>query len=223
MSESGHILEPAGPVIACRIASGALTGDWKIVQTVFRDAVPCVLRQAWRDEPEPQFRPCTVRCARTHEALWILAELDDNDIFNPVTQFNEPAFTKGDAFEIFLRPPRQDAYYEFHVSPENQRFQLRFPGQGRVTEAAKVSDFQIDSRTQVLPDRRRWEVLAGLPFSRVAEAGLPRDGDRWLFSFSRYDYTRGEAAPVLSSTSPHTICNFHRMEEWGTLLFVTVK
>jgi hypothetical protein len=212
-------LDPAGPVITCRTLSGAPAGDWDAVHGVFREAVPCAMRQAWRKRREARFRPATVRCARTADALWILAELDDEDMFNPVTQFNEPLFARGDAFEIFLRPLQQEAYYEFHVSPENQRFQLRFPGRNRMTAVTKVADFQIDSRTRVMPERGRWDVLAGIPFARVAEARPPRDGDRWLFSFSRYDYTRGQGEPVLSSTSPHRICNFHRMEEWGTLVF----
>lgn len=36
---------------------------------------------------------------------------------------------------------------------------------------------------------------------------------------SKY-YTRGRERPVLSSTSPHKVLNFHRQSEWGELRFV---
>jgi hypothetical protein len=39
----------------------------------------------------------------------------------------------------------------------------------------------------------------------------------WRFSFSRYDYTRGRVAPVISSTSPHAKADFHHQQEWGIL------
>jgi hypothetical protein len=32
--------------------------------------------------------------------------------------------------------------------------------------------------------------------------------------FGRYDYTPGQTRPVISSTSPHAICSFHRRDEW---------
>jgi len=64
-----------------------------------------------------------------------------------------------------------------------------------------------------------WRVLASIPLERVAETGRPVAGDSWLFSFSRYDYTQGKAAPVLSSTSPHQVLSYHRQQEWGTLVF----
>ena len=61
--------------------------------------------------------------------------------------------------------------------------------------------------------------LATIPADAVRET--PRDlaGDRWKFSFSRYDYTRGHGAPVISSTSPHAQPGFHRLHEFGELRF----
>ena len=66
---------------------------------------------------------------------------------------------------------------------------------------------------------QRWEVVVEIPFDVVCEVFLPWASDRWLFSFSRYDYTRGHEKPVLSSTSQHAVLNFHRQNEWGELRF----
>jgi hypothetical protein len=68
-----------------------------------------------------------------------------------------------------------------------------------------------------LPEYR--DVAVEIPFAVVCEVFLPRAGDRGLFSFSRSDYTRGRKKPVLSSTSPHKVLNFHRQEEWGEMRF----
>lgn len=186
------------------------------------------MQQAWNPAPEPGLRPAWVRCGWTAESLLVFAVLDDDDIFNPMDEFNAAAYQHGDVFEMFLRPSGQDAYYEFHVSPRNQRFQLRIPS--AVAFAAPkpvagippewfVRDWQIGSRVQVDTANGCWRVLASIPLARVAENGAPVAGDTWRFSFSRYDYTRGQAAPVLSATSPHPEPRFHRQQEWGELAF----
>jgi len=106
------------------------------------------LRQGWYRETEPFFRPGRVRTGWTRTTLIVAAELEDADIFNPTTAFNDPAFTTGDVFEIFLRPETQEAYYEFHISPHNQQFQLRIPsgvafqlarGSGSIVSIASMS------------------------------------------------------------------------------------
>jgi hypothetical protein len=73
----------------------------------------------------------------------------------------------------------------------------------------------VESRVRVNIAAQRWEVAAEIPLDLICEASRPQSGSRWLFSFSRYDYTRGREKPLLSSTSPHTVLNFHRQEEWG--------
>lgn len=168
-----------------------------------------------------------VKAGWTPEALIVHAELEDSDIFNPELRFNAPSFMKGDVFEMFLRPSDQQAYFEFHVTPENQRFQLRIPSAQEFStprsEPGIPPDWfverMIESRVRVDAAAGRWEVVAVIPFDLVCETSRPGPGTRWLFSFSRYDYTRGRAQPVLSSTSQHAILNYHRQEDWGELLF----
>lgn len=185
-------------------------------------------RQAWRAEPEPGFRPMRVKAGWTREALYVYAEIEDADIFNPETQFNAMSFLTGDVFEIFLRPAGQEAYFEIHVTPENQKLQLRFPSARALAEpraepglpaAWYIGQRVIESRVRVNAAAERWELVAEIPFDLVCEASRPKPGTRWRFSFSRYDYTRGQERPILSSTSPHAVVNFHRQAEWGELRF----
>ena len=185
-------------------------------------------RQAWRSEPDPDFLPMRVKTGWTREALYVYAELEDADIFNHEQRFNAPSFQTGDVFEMFLRPCSQESYVEIHVTPENQKFQLRIPSASEFAEPRAqpgippewfVAEPVIESRVRINAPAERWEVAVEIPFAMVCEVFLPRSGDRWLFSFSRYDYTRGRDKPVLSSTSPHAVLNFHRQDEWGELRF----
>jgi hypothetical protein len=204
--------------------------DWPAVAAVF-SAVPALpLQQAWLAAPEPDFRPGEVRLGWRNDALLVYAVLKDCDIYNDEREFNQPSFLRGDVFEIFLQPAGQEAYYEFHFSPHNQKLQLRWPSVSAVDafrehpgenlaglEPFKFRRPEIQSRTCI--ECGRWQVLAEIPFAMISESVSLGGDTRWKFSFSRYDHTRTRSNPVLSSTSPHPECNFHRLEEWGELVF----
>ncbi len=217
-----------GPRLACRPVTCRDDQDWNAVRDAFRTADTVCLHQAWRASAQPACMPGTVRTGWCKRGLLVYADLEDTDIFNPVTTFNAPAFQHGDAFEIFLRPAAQHAYYEFHVSPRNQIFQLRIPsaaafkalppGTGIRTDWL-VSGRRIASRVRTAAASGRWEVLARIPLDMVMALRPVTAGDEWRFSFSRYDYTRGIPDPVLSSSSPHRVLDFHRQQEWGRLRF----
>lgn len=215
------------PTVACRRI------DWRDPSSAeealqrFRGCDGCDLAQAWLPALAPDYRPTRVRTAWNGTDLFVLAELEDDDPFNPVVVYNEPSFQSGDVFEIFIRPTTQQAYYEFHVTPGNQTFQLRFPSAKAFREAAgrhMPEDWYLaapvmTSRTWIVPERKGWLALARIPCRRISETEPVREGSQWRFSFSRYDYTRGSSSPVLSSSSPHAVCNFHRQGEWGLLVF----
>ena len=92
----------------------------------FPETATLALGQAWRHQPQGGFRPATVQIGWQPNHLYILAELTDDDVYTEATGFNEPLWTLGDAFEMFLKPPG-DAYLELHVAPGNRVMQLRFP------------------------------------------------------------------------------------------------
>jgi hypothetical protein len=199
------------------------------VRTAFAAATPCALGQAWRAEAEPGFAPGQVRAGWRRDALLLFAELSDHDIFTHATALNQRMWELGDTFEVFLRPANRPEYVEFHVTPNNQRLQLRIPSIEalRRAQAANVFDeFLLPgnvfrSVTRVRPDRQKWFVYAVIPAIAVCGQDRVNAGSRWLFSFSRYDYTRGGGEPVISSTSPHAAPDFHRQQEWGALNFAT--
>ena len=215
--------------INCPRATSFDLDDLDAARKAFEKSPPVNFRQHWLSDPQEDFYPARVRTAWTDVALLVFAELDDADIFNPSREFNAPAFKHGDVFEVFLRPIEQDAYYEFHVAPDNQKFQLRVPSatafrerpKGDIPEEWLIQNQIIESRTKIQNLDQRWLVLAAIPFAMVAEARNPKPGSQWLFSFSRYDYYQGNPTPILSSSSSHHLpVSFHRQEDWGLLTFV---
>lgn len=175
--------------------------------------------QPWLPQTEPGFEPGRVSIAHENDHLVIRAELHDRHVMMDCFPFNFPAFRQCDTFEIFLGPAEELAYYEFHVTPSNSVLQLRFEGADAksITQKASVAEALFSSETAIIPEG--WSVIA-----RVRLDGLfPTTHPEWLLSFGRYDYTPGQTKSVISSTSPHAICNFHRREEWRRIRLADLR
>lgn len=210
--------------LSCRPLPKFDVEDWDSIEKAFSLSSSCSFTQAWRKQPEADFKPTHVHIGWRENALWLYAEMNDVDIFNTATQLNQDTYLLGDTLEFFLRPVSQQAYYELHVTSNNQQLQLRWPYAYAVYERRGLSPYYISgmlqSYTDVQKDRHRWRVLAAVP-AEIAESKTIKDGDVWSFSFCRYDYTHGRRMAVLSSSTPYPMEDFHRQAEWGKLTFVT--
>ena len=215
------------PMISCQKLLAFAETNLDDARAAFQSAPALPLAQSWLPQPEADFLPGRVRIGWRDETMFALAELNDADIFTRATRLNEYTWELGDAFEIFLKPVEQEAYVEFHITPNNQRLQLRVPGTAALRAAQRSGLFgafliggdAIRSHTWVRAEARLWFALAAIPATTVWGAVQPMAGAEWRFSFSRYDYTRGRAKPVLSSTSLHPKPDFHSQTEWGTIRF----
>jgi len=184
------------------------------------------MRQTWLRVPQEEFAPGLVFTGWRETDFFVFAELNDADIFTFAKEHQQRLWMLGDTFEIFLRHLDQEAYFEFHIAPNNLRLKLRFHnaetaariGRSRQFDEVIIEDDAFISRTWVKPEIQRWFVLARIP-GRLLEQKDNLSGSQWSVSFCRYDYTRGQKAPVISSTSPHARPDFHRQHEWGILQF----
>jgi hypothetical protein len=214
-------------VIDCTPLPAFESTDLESARRAFDRAAPIALHQAWLAALDPAFTPATVRAGWRDDALLVFAELTDADIFTAATGHNQAFWELGDTFEIFLRPVDQQAYVELHVAPNNHHLHLRFPDAGWLARTPPAEVFghalrppdAFESHVWVNAQQQGWSVLASIPSAAVYDRPGQLAGTEWLFSFSRYDYTRGRTAPVISSTSPHTAPSFHRQQEWGRLRF----
>ncbi|MEI8233182.1 MAG: hypothetical protein WCH57_00685 [Verrucomicrobiota bacterium] len=199
-------------------------GDWAAIDAAFAGIPGLPLRQAWRESAEPRFRSAVARMAHTAEALLVEVELEDVDVFNPVSVFNEPAFMQGDVVEVFLLPAGIDRYIEIHATPTGGVFQLRCTvgWRARCIPGAPLDfrDRLVASPVAKVLTRRTpggWSAFLEIPFA-LAEA-FPEPRAAWRAAVCRYDYTRGEEKPVLSSTAAFPKVDFHLPDCWNRLVF----
>lgn len=226
-------MEKTRPYIKCRRVEIPRLDDWAAIGEVFKGADFAHFQQGWREEPEDILRPAKAAATWDGESILVYGELCDDDIFNSVMEedFNKLSIDFGDVFEMFFKPSGQDSYFEFHVNPNNQKFQLRLPCKNAfklmkdkfTSEAEMLESFKMRERvleSAVKLERGKWRVAAKLPLSCMSETGPVKAGAKWGFSFCRYDYTRPAKEPVYSSSSPHSAISYHLIDEYGTLEFV---
>ncbi|MDD5350439.1 MAG: hypothetical protein PHQ12_09535 [Chthoniobacteraceae bacterium] len=199
--------------------------DWPAMDAAFAGIPGVPLRQAWLEGAEPRFRPAVAKMARTAEAMLAMVELEDVDVFNPVSEFNAPAFLRGDVVEIFVLPAGTSRYVELHATPEAALLQLRWTvGWRRRSRPGAPLDLReslITSPVARALTRRTsggWSAFLAVPFA-LMEAAPQAFEEGWRASVCRYDYTRGEEKPVLSSTSAFARVDFHQADCWNRLVF----
>jgi len=210
-----HRAAPAG-FAAAPLSPAQLGPDWQPLQ------------QAWRDSgAEPDFQPGWARITWQDSALCYDALFTGARSRNRARRLNEPTWELGDVAEIFLQGPRADdpGYIELHVTPENQRLQLRWTpdGLGRVRrgelpiEQFMVADPDwVESRVELRPNF--WSVQAVLPVHRLGLRPLTA-GTRLLTAVCRYD-CGDKPEPVLSSTAALHAPSYHRRQDWHELVLV---
>lgn len=172
-------------------------------------------RQSWRPGgEEAHFAPGSVYIGRRGVDLLVLADFEDVHVTNTVFPWNYQAFLESDTFEIFLHSSKEKFYHELHITPSNSCLQLRFdlPRTSGFRGGHLVSCPLFKSSTQIVG--KGWRVLAGIPLDLLT---LRVDRD-WKLSFGRYDHTP-DKPPVISSTSPHRLADFHRLAEWRSIKF----
>ena len=218
------------PKLACCRLPQFDMAQWDSIRAAFAQASGISMHQAWLPTPDPAFKPAKVRTGWTDTDLAVLAELEDDDIFNRATRLNDHTHVLGDVFEMFIKPEEQQHYFEIHITPGNQKLQLQFSRPAIIREQPKqpladlLAPFLFDdpvifSKTLVEHTHSRWSVFALLPFEFIQKSGQVGKGTVWRFSFSRYDYTGSQPKPVISSTSLHQEADFHRTAEYGFLTF----
>jgi hypothetical protein len=221
--------------IICPYRALESTAQWDEELLRLHSGEPLFLKPIGTPVPSTSFCGASVRVAHDCCHLYILAQMEDTDIYNRADAMNQKTWMLGDVFEIFLRPESQEAYYEFHLTPENQVLQLRmasekdFYRQRRVDkkysffEQCQISEVILKSRTRIMQDLNQWWVMVSLPLDRISEKKAWEPTDVWRVSFSRYDYTRGVQEPLLSSTSQHLKVDFHDQSCWQRLVFNSAR
>jgi len=198
-------------------------GDWAGIEKVFSEAEAINYAEVWVEAPSPNFRPAEARVLWHSDGLWILAKLEDEDIYNTATKLNDPTWEMGDVFEIFLVTPGSERYLEFHVTTGNVHLQIVWPDFQAISElrakGIRAVDYMVEeplltSWVDVDHENHRWTVLAKVNAEAITTHGPLTPGMVLKTSFSRYDRFQDREKIIFSSTSPHKKINYHIQSDW---------
>jgi hypothetical protein len=219
---------PAVRSAECRWATGPINLDGVLDEAAWKNAeVLAAFSPYWLGR--------TAKTATKARLLWdkdnlyFAAEMEDEDLYADVKEYNGMVWTN-DVFELFFKPsPKKLAYYEFQVNPLNTHLEMFLPSRGAggyqrfgpMPPLGMKSAVKLDGTLNKWQDRDKgWTVEGYIPWSGFAQTGgQPKVGDRWRFALCRYDYSVAFEQPELSSTAPLTRPDFHRYEDYGELIF----
>jgi hypothetical protein len=191
--------------------------DWARIEKIMPTGLRLPLGQSWLTQPEPEFSNGEAWLGLEGAHLCFYAKLQDDRPSNAAVRRNEMACELGDVVELFLQREDRADYYEFHVTPENQRLQLHFPKTGALQSGLPVKSWMVEedlfeSSTRIDPSQTSWEAF--LRVDLAALLGVPPFTLHFLIG--RYDYQPGRSKPVISSAGQIPICDFHRLDAWST-------
>lgn len=176
--------------------------------------------QPWLPQAEAELKPGHVWLGVQGDELVVYGVLEDDQPANRATQWNDPTWMWGDALEFFFQADARPGYYEFHVTPENQRLQLFFPTPASFREKRghrhwAIADSRFESVTRVNDAKTRWEAVMRIKLALVLAEPRDDGSRRFRYSFSRYDYQPGRVRPVTSATTSLSVPDFHKVSEWS--------
>ncbi|MDD3725731.1 MAG: carbohydrate-binding family 9-like protein [Candidatus Ratteibacteria bacterium] len=180
-----------------------------------------------------------VMLAWDDEFLYIGAYLIDSDIIQTGEEDQMHFYTTGDVLEVFLKPEKEEWYWELYGTPNNKKTVFWFPSRkflgifrnmDRWTKNMvdiKVAT-QIEGTLNNSNDRDRyWTIELSLPVRNIAPWYMftPRQehyfgpGSEWRILISRYNYSKYLKKKELSMFPQLSQSNFHFLEEYGIIRF----
>jgi hypothetical protein len=173
--------------------------------------------QAWLAEPEEGFRPGIARISWCRGELHLEVELIDDEVSTTATAHQQRLWEQGDVVELFLQCVGESGYHEYQIAPNSLTLALYYPDLSCVAAvrsgARRMEEFltTLPTTAEALRTPQGWNARLSIPVHAVP-------GDRLRVSCSRYDAGTGRS-PIISSTSPHPLRDFHRSQDWTDLLF----
>lgn len=170
------------------------------------------LVQSWLTEPEAAFLPGRAEISWTKGKLHLRADLIAEEVITTATAHGQRLWEHGDVIELFVQRVGEKGYHEYQVSPNGFTLALRYPDISCVASVRsgerRMEEFLTGEipKSEVSLTEEGWGVSLSIP--------LPASpGERFRLSCCRYDAGTGRP-PVISSTSPHPVRDFHRPQDW---------
>ena len=232
MSAAAGTAAPPAALYECRFTEQQITIDGRLDEPAWQDAVLIDrFSLPWIAPYDPPATKATrARLLWDREHLYVAADMDDGDLYADVEKHDGNTWTN-DVFEVFLKPSvEKSGHYEFHVTPNNTRFDLFLPRRGHVERFRREREFHITSAVTVRGTLDRWDdrdegwtVEMRIPWADLMPTGgRPEPGDEWRFALCRYDFDVEREKPELSTAAPLKSLShpdFHHFEDYAPIRF----
>jgi glucose/arabinose dehydrogenase len=224
---------PQTQTFECRWASGPIEIDgragesaWQASQPIDRFSLPWL-----KDAARPAKTATRARLLWDREYLYFFAEMDDGDLFAPLTE-RDGKLWENDVFELFFKPDETaTGYYEFQVNAAGAVLDMFIAQRGQKTFEEMRADGPFHLQTAVVrrgtlerrDDRDEgWSVEGRIPWTDMLRTGgRPVENEVWRFALCRYDYDQAWKEPELSTCAPiASKVSFHQHEEYARLKFM---
>lgn len=170
------------------------------------------LIQSWLPQVESGFQPGHAKFHWRDGILEVSADLNDSHVHTTATSHGQRLWEHGDVAELFVQRTGDESYREYQLSPNGFTLALAYPdlicvaavrsGVRQIDEFFSEDSFMARAELTATGWRARFSIpLEGSP------------GERVRVSCCRYDVAEGRP-PIISSTSPHRVRDFHRPQEW---------
>ena len=159
--------------------------------------------------------------------LYVGAEFDDSDTMNEGKEDQGFLFSTGDLLEVFLKPAKENYYWEIYGTPNNKKSWIFFPSRGRTVfpgclsylpENLKVATI-VDGTLNNWKDKDKGCTLEiAIPIKELTAYGAKFDNSAsWTILLARYNYSAYLPQPELSAYPQLSNANWHLHEEYAKL------
>ncbi len=176
------------------------------------------LSQSWLPKHEPAFHPGTAHISWSNGQLHLQATIIDDEVNTTASANQQRLWEHGDVVEFFVQRVGEIGYHEYQIAPNGFILSLFYPDITCVAEVRRGKRRLEEFLTNEIPvaevsiNAEGWSVSLSIPL-----ASSP--GEKFRVSCCRYDYGTGHP-PIISSTSPHPVRDFHRPQDWREIILM---
>ena len=159
--------------------------------------------------------------------LYVGAEFQDSDVVQEGKEDQSHFYSTGDLLEVFLKPAKENYYWEIYGTPNNKKSWFSFPSRGRIffpscasymPENFKVAA-SVDGTLDNWKDKDKgWTVEMAIPIKELTVYGAKFDNSAdWTILLARYNYSVYLQGAELSAYPQLSNVNWHLYEEYAKL------
>jgi hypothetical protein len=219
---------PPPPILMGVYAEAPVVVDGRLDEPLWQRAPAYALARSAADcrNGTTPTEPGTVRLAWNAEYLYAAFEFTDSDVIEEGDADQLQQQKTGDVGELFLKPPNETWYWEFHVTPRGRKSAFFFPGKGRWGlpsgfdyQSGLMAAAMVDGTLNNWQDRDRgWTAELAIPVRELTARGERFGPDsEWRVLAARYNYSRYLPEKELSSAPGLPRTGFHDLEHYARL------